>query len=218
MKPRSYGPFPYSPIIDRPKLEWPNGAHVALWIIPNIEYFSMMEKPGGYGAGAKLPDVVMWSERDYGNRVGVFRIMDTLDKYGIRGTVALNSNLCAEHPRIMGEGEKRKWEWMGHNESNTRRLNEAGPGEEAQVVRNTFATIKQHTGDLDRVQRVLRLFGMVNCSGEFAQMPQVIDGASDLFFELWGPEHGKHARTAVGQVSLPRGIAVEINGEFELAS
>src|SRR6185312_3505946 len=120
MKPRSYGPFPYSPIIDRPRLEWPNGAHVALWIIPNIEYFSMMEKPGGYGAGAKIPDVVMWTERDYGNRVGVFRIMETLDKYDIRGTVALNSNLCAEHPRIMEEGEKLGWEWMGHNESNTR--------------------------------------------------------------------------------------------------
>ena len=146
MKPRSYGPFPYSPIIDRPRLEWPNGAHVALWIIPNIEYFSMMEKPGGYGASAKIPDVVMWSERDYGNRVGVFRIMDTMDRYGIRGTVALNSNLCAEHPRIMEEGQKRKWEWMGHNESNTRRLNEAGPGEEAQIVRNTFATIEKHTG------------------------------------------------------------------------
>ena len=146
MKPRAYGPFPYSPIIDRPRLEWPNGAHVALWIIPNIEYFSMLEKPGGYGAGAKIPDVVMWAERDYGNRVGVFRIMDTLDRYGIRGTVALNSNLCAEHPRIMEEGEKRKWEWMGHNESNTRRLNEAAPGEEAQIVRNTFATIEKHTG------------------------------------------------------------------------
>ena len=89
MKPRSYGPFPYSPIIDRPRLEWPGGAHVALWIIPNIEYFSMLEKPGGYGAGAKIPDVVMWAERDYGNRVGVFRIMDTLDRYGMRGTVAL---------------------------------------------------------------------------------------------------------------------------------
>jgi allantoinase len=146
MKSRAYGPFPYSAIIDRPRLEWPNGAHVALWIIPNIEYFSMLESPGGYGAAPKIPNVPMWSERDYGNRVGVFRLMDTLDKYGIRGTVALNSNLCAEHPRIMEEGQKRKWEWMGHNESNTRRLNEAGPGEEAQIVRNTFATIEKHTG------------------------------------------------------------------------
>ena len=93
-----------------------------------------------------MPDVVMWSERDYGNRVGVFRIMETLDRYGIRGTVALNSNLCAEHPAIMAEGEKRKWEWMGHNESNTRRLNEAAPGEEVQIIRNTLGTIAQHTG------------------------------------------------------------------------
>jgi allantoinase len=145
MKPGSYGPFPYSPITRRPRLEWPGGAHVALWIIPNIEYFSLEERPGGYGAG-KVPDVVMWSERDYGNRVGVFRIMDVLDRYGMRGTVALNSNLCVEHPQIIEEGNKRRWEWMGHNESNTRRLNEAGPGEEEQIIKRTLATIEQHAG------------------------------------------------------------------------
>jgi peptidoglycan/xylan/chitin deacetylase (PgdA/CDA1 family) len=146
MQPNSYGPFPYSPIIDRPRLEWPNGAHVALWIIPNIEYFSLEERPGGYGPGGKIPDVVMWSERDYGNRVGVFRIMETLDRYGMRGTVALNSNLCAEHPRIIEEGNKRRWEWMGHNESNTRRLNEAPPGEEKNIIRRTLDTIGQASG------------------------------------------------------------------------
>lgn len=145
MKPRSYGPFPYSPMIRRPRLEWPNGAHVALWIIPNIEYFALTERPGGYGAG-KVPDVTIWSERDYGNRIGVFRIMNVLDRYGIRGTVALNSNLCAEHPAIIEEGEKRRWEWMGHNESNTRRLNEAEPGEEIQIIRRTLSTIEKHTG------------------------------------------------------------------------
>jgi hypothetical protein len=81
------------------------------------------------------------------------------------------------------------------------------------VALTMLSTIKAHCGDLDCVKSVLRLFGMVNCTPEFAQMPQVIDGASDLFFELWG---SPHARTAIGQVSLPRGIAVEINGEFEL--
>jgi allantoinase len=145
MKPRSYGPFPYSPIIRRPPLTWPGGAHVALWVIPNIEYFSLEERPGGYGQG-KIPDVVMWSERDYGNRLGVFRLMDVLDRHGIRGTVALNSNLCAEHPVIMEEGMKRKWEWMGHNESNTRRLNDAPPGEEANIIKRTLATIEEVTG------------------------------------------------------------------------
>ncbi len=146
MRPRSYGPFPYSPIIERPRIRWPNGAHVALWVIPNIEYFSLLERPGGYGGGGKIPDVVMWSERDYGNRVGVFRIMETLDRYGVRATVALNSNLCAEHPQIIAEGEKRGWEWMGHNESNTRRLNEAGPGEEANIIRRTLDTIAKASG------------------------------------------------------------------------
>jgi len=146
MKPSAYGPFPYSPIIRRPRLSWPNGARVALWVIPNIEYFSLAERPGGYGGAGKIPDVVMWSDRDYGNRVGVWRLMEVLDRYGIRGTVALNSLLCDHHPVIIEEGNKRKWEWMGHNESNTRRLNEAPPGEEAEIIKRTFATIKRVAG------------------------------------------------------------------------
>ena len=81
------------------------------------------------------------------------------------------------------------------------------------VALTMLATVKAHCGDLDRVKRVLRLFGMCNCTPDFAQHPQVIDGASDLLFELFG---SPHARSAVGHVSLPRGIAVEINGEFEL--
>ena len=81
------------------------------------------------------------------------------------------------------------------------------------VALTMLATINAHCGDLDRVKRVLRLFGMCNCTGDFTQQPQVIDGASDLFFELFG---SPHARSAVGHAALPRGIAVEINGEFEL--
>lgn len=81
-----------------------------------------------------------------------------------------------------------------------------------------LATVKQEVGDLDHIRRVIRLFGMVNCTPDFPNMPAVIDGASDLFFELFGPEFGCHARSAVGQVNLPHGAAVEINGEFEVKS
>ena len=81
-----------------------------------------------------------------------------------------------------------------------------------------LASVKAEVGDLDRVKRVIRLFGMVNSSPDFGDHPQVIDGASDLFFELFGPTHGCHARSAVGMAGLPRGQAVEINGEFELLS
>jgi allantoinase len=148
MKPAPYGPFPYSPIIRRPPLIWPDGARVALWIIPNIEFFSLAEKvpAAAGGSGAPVPDVPAWSVRDYGNRVGVFRLMGVLDRYGIRATVALNSELCAQHPEIIEEGNRRRWEWMGHNESNTRRLNEAAPGEEAGIIHRALATIERAAG------------------------------------------------------------------------
>lgn len=84
------------------------------------------------------------------------------------------------------------------------------------VALSMLASLKAEVGDLDRIKRVVRLFGMVNVAPGFDRMPQVIDGASDFFYELFGPSAGRHARTAVGMAELPHGIPVEINGEFEL--
>ncbi|AMN44048.1 polysaccharide deacetylase family protein [Rhodoplanes sp. Z2-YC6860] len=145
MKPGSYGPFPYSPIIRRPRLAWPEEARVALWVVPNIEIFSLETRPGGLGPG-KIPDIPTWAIRDYGNRVGVFRIMDVLDRHGIRATVALNSNICLQHPEIIEEGGKRHWEWMGHNQSNSVRLNEVPADEEPKIIRDTLDTIARASG------------------------------------------------------------------------
>ncbi len=142
MKPRKTGPYPYSPIVRRPKVLWPNGNRVALWVIPNIEFFALDEKI----TTPNIPDVAGFAVRDYGNRIGIFRIMDVLDRHGVRGTVALNSDVCAQHPEIIEEGNKRGWEWMGHNESNTRYLNQMTPDEEARTIRNTVETITRSTG------------------------------------------------------------------------
>ena len=84
------------------------------------------------------------------------------------------------------------------------------------VALQMLASIKVHAGDLDRVKRVIRLLGMVNSAPGFERQFAVIDGASDLFFELWGPERGAHARSAVGVAELPRRSVLEIVGEFEL--
>ena len=85
------------------------------------------------------------------------------------------------------------------------------------VALSILANLKQHCGgDLDRVKRVVRIFGMVNSAPDFELQPRVIDGASDLFYELFGPEYGQHARSAVGMAALPHRIPVEINGEFEV--
>jgi enamine deaminase RidA (YjgF/YER057c/UK114 family) len=81
---------------------------------------------------------------------------------------------------------------------------------------NILAHLKNACGgDLDKVTRVLRLGGFVNCTPEFTDMPQVVNGASDLMVEVFG-DAGKHARAAVGVASLPLGVAVEVEGMFEL--
>jgi enamine deaminase RidA (YjgF/YER057c/UK114 family) len=74
---------------------------------------------------------------------------------------------------------------------------------------NLLATLKSAIGELDRVNRVVKLLGMVNCAPDFGQQPEVINGASDLLVTLYG-ERGRHARSAVGMGALPRGIPVEI--------
>jgi len=79
-----------------------------------------------------------------------------------------------------------------------------------------LGSLKRELGDLDRVTAWLRVFGMVNAAPGFNQQPQVINGFSDLIIELYGPEKGAHARSAVGMAELPFGIPVEIEAEVEI--
>jgi enamine deaminase RidA (YjgF/YER057c/UK114 family) len=76
-----------------------------------------------------------------------------------------------------------------------------------------LASLKRELGDLERVERWVRAFGMVNAAPGFDRQPAVINGFSDLILELWGPDRGQHARSAVGMAELPFGIPVEIEAE-----
>jgi len=84
------------------------------------------------------------------------------------------------------------------------------------VMLNMLATIKAHLGDLDRVTRVVKLLCLVNSAPDFGRQPEVANGASDLLVQIFGPARGAHARSAVGMGALPFGIAVEIEGIFEV--
>jgi enamine deaminase RidA (YjgF/YER057c/UK114 family) len=79
-----------------------------------------------------------------------------------------------------------------------------------------LGSLKRELGDLDRVGAWLRVFGMVNSAPGFDRQPNVINGFSDLILELYGPEAGDHARSAVGMAELPLGIPVEIEAEVEV--
>jgi len=79
-----------------------------------------------------------------------------------------------------------------------------------------LATLKAHLGSLDKVVRVVKSLGMVNCTPEFGDQPKVINGYSDLMRDVFGPEAGVGTRSAVGMGSLPGGIAVEIEATFQV--
>jgi len=85
-----------------------------------------------------------------------------------------------------------------------------------QVGLAMLATIKANLGSLDRVKRVIKVLGMVNCTNNFEKHPYVINGCSELFAAVWGPENGIGVRSAVGFNSLPDNIPVEIEAMFEI--
>jgi enamine deaminase RidA (YjgF/YER057c/UK114 family) len=93
---------------------------------------------------------------------------------------------------------------------------EAGKLAARQVGLAILATLKAHLGSLDRVKRVIKILGMVNCPADFERHPYVINGCSELFAEIWGTENGIGVRSAVGMGSLPSNISVEIEAMFEL--
>lgn len=79
-----------------------------------------------------------------------------------------------------------------------------------------LTSLKAEIGDLNKVKRIVKVLGMVNSTPDFVQSPAVINGFTDLMLEVFGEEKGKHARSAVGMVSLPNGIAVEIEMIVEI--
>ena len=144
--------FPYSAIVDRKPLRWPNGARIAVWVIPNIEHF-LFDRSSTSVTNATtnlVPDVLNYSWRDYGVRVGIWRLMDIMERYGIKGTVALNSDVCVHYPRIIEGGNHLGWEWMGHGTSNSILINRQTEEEERELIRDVVDTIQRGTGKRPR--------------------------------------------------------------------
>jgi allantoinase len=143
-----HGRFVYSAIAKRPPLILPNGARVAVWVTPNVEHFHY-DKPAISLApmtAAMRPDVLNYAWRDYGVRVGIWRLMEIFEKHGIVATAALNSECCTHYPEIIAEGNSLGWEWMAHGQTNSMLFNAQPEDEERAIIANVLATISKHTG------------------------------------------------------------------------
>ena len=94
---------------------------------------------------------------------------------------------------------------------------EEGKAAAQQVGLAILATLKKNLGSLNKIKRVIKVLGMVNCVPEFERHPYIINGCSELFAKVWGDDNGVGVRSAVGMGSLPDNIPVEIEAMFELA-
>ena len=144
--PTEHDRFDYSPIIDRPRLSWPNDARVAVWLIPNIEHF-LFDRPSTRLTNLPVnPDVLNYSWRDYGVRVGIWRMMDALDKCNMRASVLLNSDVCVRYPQIIEAGNKRNWAWLAHGKNNSTLQSGMSVDAERKYLAEIVETVSSATG------------------------------------------------------------------------
>lgn len=139
---------PFVPITERPKLRWPNGSRLAVWVVPNIEFWYEDSMVGGslVAPPKALPDIANYSWRDYGMRVGIWRQMDILKRLEIPATVALNSLVCEYYPQVVAAGVKLGWEFMGHGRTNSERLSGISEESERTQIKEVVDTISKATG------------------------------------------------------------------------
>jgi peptidoglycan/xylan/chitin deacetylase (PgdA/CDA1 family) len=145
---RSSGRTNDSLILERKPFTWPGGKTLAVWIAPNVEVWSFdsavdaaLSPNGGIG-----PDVITYGTRDYGIRVGLWRIADVLDQAAIKATVAINAAACEIYPRAVDEMKKRGWEFMAHGLTNSQSLKNLPIDQERIVIKTTIQTIEKAAG------------------------------------------------------------------------
>ncbi|MEM6801636.1 MAG: polysaccharide deacetylase family protein [Bacteroidota bacterium] len=176
------GYYDYWPYENRPKITWPNGAQIAFWVAPNLEFYELDPPPNPYRTPWPQPHPALagYSIRDWGNRVGHVRQMELLDKYGIRGSISLSAALCDHHPEIIEMCKERNWEFFSHGIYNTRYTYGMTEQQERDMIKDAMESIYKHTGQ--------------KCAGYLAPALSHSEHTLDLFAEvgseLFGDEGG----------------------------
>lgn len=140
-------------IFERKPFKWPGNKTLAVWIAPNVEVWHY-DSPAGTGVSPNVrnivPDVINYAWREYGMRVGLWRIADTLDAAGVKASVALNSAVAEAYPKALEQMKKRGWEFMGHGITNSENLAGLNLEKERELIQTVLKTIEQATGQRPR--------------------------------------------------------------------
>lgn len=197
--------YPYSALPDRPPLSWPGGARVAFAVVLHLEHWEL-DPPAAAVRDPRFkdpmgdfrPDFRAYTLREYGNRVGIFRIFDAFDRHGVRPTVAVNAAACERYPYLIEECVRRGWEFAAHGIHATRmvtaKLTEA---QERALIGRAVDTVTAATGRRPR--------GWVGQDyGETARTPQLLAEAGMEYVADWPNDDQPYPMTtAPSLISIP---------------
>ena len=147
--------YDWSPIIDRPRLRWPNDARVAVCVIVTLGHLEWSPPPDAFvapsatrvGPYPEVPDIHEISHPDYGSRVGVFRVMDALERHGFKGTVAMDVGLLESAPKLVTACQSLGWEFVGHGISMSRMITERmSEADEIAYIDRSLDAVENATG------------------------------------------------------------------------
>jgi allantoinase len=197
--------YDFVPFPKRPRLNWPGNARVASFVLLHLEYWELMpdeasvRDPRHVGEfGSFTPDYRTWTQRDYGNRVGIFRVLDVLDRYQIRAGVAVNALAAERYPYLIEQFKRRKYEFIAHGHSANRMISsKMSEAEEKAEIANSIAAIEKAAG--------VRPTGWLGQDyGESRRTPQLLADAG-LDYVLDWPNDDQPYPMKVGRkfVSMP---------------
>jgi peptidoglycan/xylan/chitin deacetylase (PgdA/CDA1 family) len=203
--------YRYSALPTRPRLEWPGGARVAFWVLLHLEYWELEPPADAYRDprfqgeyGFYFPEYRPFTQREYGNRIGIFRIFDLLDRHGIKASVAANAAACERYPYLVEECLRRGYEFVAHGDYQTRmitsRMDEA---EERRVIETTTETVATAAGT--------RPCGWLGPdSGESPRTPQLLAAAGYDYLLDWPNDDQPYLMTTEPSlVSIPNQMELD---------
>ncbi|MGB3500658.1 MAG: polysaccharide deacetylase family protein [Mesorhizobium sp.] len=140
--------YRYRPYNRRQKIVWPGGAQIAVWVVPNVEFYEYEPPPSpGRSAYARgTPDIMNYTHKDYGNRIGFKRMADAMEKFGVTGSVSLSVAVCEHFPDIIERCVELGWEIFSHGVYNTRMMYGMTEEQQRALIRDCRDTILAHTG------------------------------------------------------------------------
>lgn len=202
---KRHGRYDYSPINERPQFQWPGGKKLAFYVALNVENFSFGEGLGHTPTAlGPQPDPRNFGWRDYGLRVGIWRIFDMMDELGLPMCHLLNASVCGTMPQIPARIRSRGDEVIGHGYTNSERQSEMDEPTEAAMIQHAAATLAQHCGE--------RPFGWMGpWIAETTVTPDLLKEAGYSFIMDWPADDQPFwMRTRAGPIlSVP--YPIEIN-------